>query len=134
MDLGLKGKRALVTGASKGIGLAVAQSLAAEGCHLELASRGKADLEQARDTLRKSAPDIDIGIHAADLSRVEDQERLAAACAGVDILVNNAGSNPGGDLDDTSDTIWRNAWDLKVFGYINLSRSICRAMKGGATA
>ena len=129
MDLGLKGKRALVTGASKGIGFAVAQSLAAEGCRLELASRGMADLEQARDSLRKSAPDIDIRVHAADLSKVEDQERLADTCAGVDILVNNAGSNPGGDLDDTSDAIWRNAWDLKVFGYINLSRAICRAMK-----
>jgi 3-oxoacyl-[acyl-carrier protein] reductase len=129
MDLGLKEKRALVTGASKGVGFAVAQSLAAEGCHLELASRGMADLERARDALRKSARRIDIGVHAVDLSRVEDQERLADACAGVDILVNNAGSNPGGDLDDTSDTIWRNAWDLKVFGYINLSRAICRAMK-----
>jgi NAD(P)-dependent dehydrogenase (short-subunit alcohol dehydrogenase family) len=79
--------------------------------------------------LRQAAPDIDVRIHGADLSRVEDQERLAQACAGIDILVNNAGSNPAGDLDDTSDKIWRNAWDLKVFGYINLTRSIFRAMK-----
>jgi NAD(P)-dependent dehydrogenase (short-subunit alcohol dehydrogenase family) len=47
----------------------------------------------------------------------------------VDILVNNAGSNPAGDLAATSDEIWRRAWDLKVFGYINLCRSICDAMK-----
>ena len=78
MDLGLKGKRALVTGASKGIGLAVAHSLAAEGCHLDIAGRGAAALEQARDALRKAAPDIDVRIHAVDLSKVEDQERLAA--------------------------------------------------------
>ena len=112
MDLKLKGKRALVTGASKGIGLAVAQSLAAEGCHLDIAGRGVPALERARDMLRQAAPDIDVRIHGADLSRVEDQERLAQACAGIDILVNNAGSNPAGDLDDTSDKIWRNAWDL----------------------
>ena len=129
MDFGLKGKRALVTGASKGIGLAVAHSLAAEGCHLDIAGRGVAALEQARDALRKAAPDLDVRIHAVDLSKVEDQERLAAGCAEVDILVNNAGSNPAGDLGATSDEIWRRAWDLKVFGYINLCRSICDAMR-----
>jgi NAD(P)-dependent dehydrogenase (short-subunit alcohol dehydrogenase family) len=129
MDLRLKGKRALVTGASKGIGLAVAHALAAEGCRLDIAGRGVPALERARDLLRQAAPGIDVRIHGADLSRVEDQERLAQACAEVDILVNNAGSNQAGDLDDTSDKIWRNAWDLKVFGYINLTRSIFHAMK-----
>src|SRR5260221_458286 len=92
-------------------------------------SWGVPALERARDMLRQAAPDIDVRIHGADLSRVEDQERLAQACAGIDILVNNAGSNPAGDLDDTSDKIWRNAWELKVFGYINLTRSIFHAMK-----
>jgi 3-oxoacyl-[acyl-carrier protein] reductase len=129
MDLGLKGKRALVTGASKGIGLAVARALAAEGCHLDIAGRGTAALEQARDALRQLAPDINVRVHGVDLSRVADQQRLAQACAGVDILVNNAGSNPAGALGDTSDEIWRASWDLKVFGYINLCRSLCLAMK-----
>ena len=129
MDLKLKGKRALVTGASKGIGLAVARALAAEGCHLDIAARGAAALEQAKDTLCRAAPDIDVRTHAVDLARLADQERLAQACAGIDILVNNAGSNPAGDLADTSDQVWRNAWDLKVFGYINLCRSIFDAMK-----
>jgi 3-oxoacyl-[acyl-carrier protein] reductase len=129
MDLNLKGKRALVTGASKGIGFAVAQTLAAEGCHLDIAGRGVPALEQARDMLRRSAPGIDVRIHGADLSRREDQERLAQSCAEVDILVNNAGSNPAGDLGDTTDDVWRNSWDLKVFGYINLCRSMLQAMK-----
>jgi NAD(P)-dependent dehydrogenase (short-subunit alcohol dehydrogenase family) len=129
MDLQLKGKRALVTGASKGIGFAVAQSLAAEGCHLDLAGRGVAALEEAREKLREAASGIDVRIHGADLSRAEDQQRLAEACAGVDILVNNAGSNPAGALDEISDEVWRTSWDLKVFGYINLTRAILREMK-----
>ena len=129
MDLQLAGKRALVTGASKGIGFAVARALAAEGCHLDLAARSTDGLAQARDALSRSAPGIDIHVHAADLARVADQERLAQACADVDILVNNAGSNPGGDLGDTSDAVWRASWDLKVFGYVNLCRAILGAMK-----
>ena len=129
MDLQLKGKRALVTGASKGIGLAVAHALATEGCHLALASRGLPALESARDTIRKSAPGVDVVIHTADLSRGEDQERLVQACADLDILVNNAGAAPAGDLIDTSEQTWRNAWELKVFGYINMTRAILRKMR-----
>jgi 3-oxoacyl-[acyl-carrier protein] reductase len=129
MDLGLAGKRALVTGASKGIGFAVARALAAEGCHLDLAARSLDVLEKARETLHQAAPSVDIRIHTVDLSRVPDQERLAQACEHVDILVNNAGANPGGDLNDTTDAVWRSAWDLKVFGTINLCRSIFGAMR-----
>lgn len=129
MDLGLNGKRALVTGASKGIGMAVARALAAEGCHLDIAGRGMDALKKAQDALRQAAPDIDVRIHSVDLSRIADQERLAQACLGADIVVNNAGSNPAGQLEDTSDLVWRESWDLKVFGYINLCRSFYRAMK-----
>jgi 3-oxoacyl-[acyl-carrier protein] reductase len=129
MDLGLSGKRAVVTGASKGIGLAVARALAAEGCHLDLAARDMSGLEQARAELHRASPGIEIGLHAADLSRIEDQERLAASCAAADILVNNAGSAAAGHLDETSDEGWRTAWDLKVFGYINLARAFYSAMK-----
>jgi 3-oxoacyl-[acyl-carrier protein] reductase len=128
MDLGLKGKRALVTGASKGIGLAVARVLAAEGCHLDIAGRSLEALETARDALRQSAPNVDVSIHSVDLSRLDGQDQLANACSEVDILVNNAGANPAGQLEDTSDAVWRKSWDLKVFGYINLCRSCYRVM------
>ena len=129
MDLGLKGKRALVTGASKGIGMAVARSLAAEGCHLDIAGRSVEALEAARAALRQSAPSIDVRIHSVDLSRLDGQDQLANVCSDVDILVNNAGANPAGPLEDTSDAVWRDSWDLKVFGYINLCRSFYRVMK-----
>jgi hypothetical protein len=129
MDLGLKGKRALVTGASKGIGLSVALALAEEGCHLDIAGRGMEALEKAQEEIRRSAPGIEVRIHSVDLSRLGDQECLAQACSEADILVNNAGSNPAGHLEDTSDPVWRESWDLKVFGYINLCRSFYRVMK-----
>jgi 3-oxoacyl-[acyl-carrier protein] reductase len=129
MDLGLAGKRALVTGASKGIGFAVARALAQEGCHLDLAAREMAGLEAAREQLRRASPAIEIGLHTADLSRTADQQRLADNCAAADILVNNAGSAPAGHLDETTEDVWRTAWDLKVFGYINLSRAFYVAMK-----
>jgi NAD(P)-dependent dehydrogenase (short-subunit alcohol dehydrogenase family) len=127
MDLGLRGKHALVTGASKGIGFAIAKALAEEGCHLHLASRGQDALQQAREALRSTG--VEITTHSVDLSKDTDQERLLQAASGVDILVNNAGSNPAGLLEDTTDPVWRNTWDLKVFGYINLCRSFYRVMK-----
>lgn len=129
MDLGLKGKRALVTGASKGIGFAVAQALAAEGCRLDLAARDPEALKQAQAALSRSAPDREVRLHSVDLSRLADQERLVQACAEADILVNNAGANPAGQLEDTDDPVWRQSWDLKVFGYINLCRSFYRRMQ-----
>jgi len=129
MDLGLKGKRALVTGASKGIGLAVAQSLVAEGCHVDIAARDTASLEAAAQSLRTSAPSIKVATHRADLSVVADQDRLAKDCSDFDILVNNAGAVAAGSLDETSDAGWRASWDLKVLGYINLSRAFYRVMK-----
>jgi NAD(P)-dependent dehydrogenase (short-subunit alcohol dehydrogenase family) len=129
MDLKLKGKRALVTGASKGIGLAVARSLALEGCRLDIASRSRPALEEAAANIRHAAAGADIRIHLADLSMTADQERLARACIDADILVNNAGSAAAGHLDETDEAMWRESWALKVFGYINLSRAFYRAMK-----
>lgn len=114
MELGLKGKRALVTGASKGIGKACADALAAEGCRVLVTSRSIAPSADAK---------------ALDLSQRGAAEELAAWAGDLDILVNNAGAIPGGDLARVDEETWRRAWDLKVFGYINLTRAVYAAMK-----
>ena len=70
-----------------------------------------------------------VTLHAADLRDGAALKKLAADCADVDILVNNAGDIPGGTLDSLDDAKWRHAWELKVFGYINLTRALFAAMK-----
>lgn len=128
MDLHLAGKTALVTGASKGIGLACAKALAAEGCHLHLASRTEADLRQAADEIRASHQ-VNVTVHPVDIAVQGNSERLAAACGDIDILVNNAGAIPPGTIMDVDENRWREAWDLKVFGYINLTRALYPVLK-----
>ena len=124
MDLGLKGKAVLVTGGSKGIGFACAQSFAAEGCRVHIASRSRERLEAAAKSLGKEAQ-----IHVADLRDGAALRALAAACAHVDILVNNAGDIPGGAIETIDEAKWRHAWELKVFGYVNLTRELFARMK-----
>jgi NAD(P)-dependent dehydrogenase (short-subunit alcohol dehydrogenase family) len=128
MELGLRGRVALVTGGSKGIGLAIAQRLAAEGCALHLASRTAADLEAARAEI-SSQHGVPVTVHVADLAQRGCAEALGAQCGELDILVNNAGATPRGALDEVDEERWRSAFDLKVFGYINLSRVFYARMK-----
>jgi NAD(P)-dependent dehydrogenase (short-subunit alcohol dehydrogenase family) len=127
MDLGLSGRTALVTGASRGIGFGVAQLLAAEGCHLHLVARGADDLEKAREKITH-VHEVDVTIHKVDLSSGESVRALAAACSDVDILVNNSAAIPRGRLATMDEETWRSAWDLKVFGFVNLTRDIYPAM------
>jgi 3-oxoacyl-[acyl-carrier protein] reductase len=121
MDLELQGKCALVTGASRGIGLAIAQRLQQEGCDLQLVSFDEGRLRAAADGLRATGNGT-IECQAADLRRPEEVERFSSALERVDILVNNAGDTPLGSLADMDDAAWRSAWDAKVFGYINFTR------------
>ena len=121
MDLNLKGRSALVTGASRGIGLAIAKALAAEGVALTLV---------ARDPDRLSTVCKELGAKplAFDLSIAENIGKVVDACGDVDILVNNAGGIPRGTLEEIDGPTWRKAWDLKVFGYIDLTRAYLTRM------
>lgn len=124
VDLQLEGKSVLVTGGSKGIGLACTRTFVQEGCRVHLASRDRERLEQASAELGAAAT-----IHPADLRDANALQALAQACGEVDILVNNAGDIPGGTLESVDDAKWRHAWELKVFGYINLTRVLFGRMK-----
>jgi len=128
MDLHLGGKTAIVTGASKGIGRAVARLLAEEGCHLHIASRTEADLAALAEEIR-GKHQVNVTIHPMDLGLSGQPEALAEAAGDVDILVNNAGAIPGGSLDKVDEETWRHAWNLKVFGYVNLTRAVYARMK-----
>ena len=128
MDLKLNDKYALVTGGSKGIGLAIARSLAGEGCHIHLAARNGDALEGAAESIRNNHG-VEANIHLSDLSKSNDQTTLARDCRNVDILINNAGSIPRGGLEQINDTQLREAWELKLYGYINLTRDIYAEMK-----
>jgi NAD(P)-dependent dehydrogenase (short-subunit alcohol dehydrogenase family) len=127
MDLNLKGRSALITGASRGIGYAIATTLAQEGCSLRLAARDPERLKQSAEELRKQFG-VEVSAHPYDLSKPENVLALAEECGDVDILVNNAGGIPRGSLLEIDGPTWRRAWDLKVFGFIDLTRAVLPRM------
>jgi len=122
MDLNLRGRTALITGASKGIGLSIGEVLAEEGCNVILVSRTQADLDAARTKILSRA-NVGVTVHALDLSNSASIDKLAEMHGDVDMLINNAGAIPAGRLSDITEARWRAAWDLKVFGYINMCRA-----------
>lgn len=128
MDLNLRNKTVLITGGSKGIGLACAKEFAAEGCNLHLVSRTKQDLENAKKEI-EAEHGVRITIHVFDLSDSKNVDQLVKNCPKIDILVNNAGAIPAGDIQAVEEDRWRAAWDLKVFGYINMTRRYYPLMK-----
>ena len=132
MDLELRDKVGLVTGASKGIGKAVALGLAAEGARVVVVARDGGLLDkvaaECRDRSRADAVPI-----AADLSKLDEVERVVATahrdCGRVDILVNNAGAIRGGAFVDIPDAQWINDWNLKLLGYIRMARAVFPIMQ-----
>jgi len=128
VDLNLSGKTALITGASKGIGEHLAETFAAEGVHLHLTARSMDRLEALKDRLAK-INDVSVTLHPLDLTADGAVEKLSATIKHIDILVNNAGAIPSGDLWDVNKENWRNGWDLKVYGYIDMCREFYTKMK-----
>jgi 3-oxoacyl-[acyl-carrier protein] reductase len=128
MDLGLGGKRALVTGASKGIGLAVARALAGEGARTAVASRNAEALEEARALLGPEALAV-----PADLTDAESIRALlldaVKGLGGLDILVSNTGGPPRADFEALDDEAWGAAVDLTLMSAIRLAREALPALK-----
>ena len=127
MELNLEGRTALITGGSRGIGYGVADSLGAEGCNLHLASRSLPSLEEAKKKL-VAKHGVKVTVHALDLGKSENVMQLVKAVGPVDFLINNAGAIPHGSITALDEKAWREAWDLKVWGFINLTREVYRDM------
>lgn len=132
MELGLKGKVALVTGASKGIGLAAAKALFAEGCHVGVCARTPETLAEAKAAI-EAAGSGRVFAYTGDMGNVEDIYRFvngtASELGGIDILVNSAGSASPGGIQTLTDEQWQQAINLKVMGYIRAMRAVIPQMK-----
>lgn len=126
MDLGLKGKRALVTGASRGIGLATARRFAMEGASVAIVGRREDALAEASADILAAAPGARVVTISADVSTSDGAAKAVsqaiAGLGGLDILVNNAGSSAGGPFLAHSDEAWQRDLELKLFGAIRITR------------
>ena len=127
MDLRLTGKVAIITGGSRGLGLASARALVAEGCHVVICARGAERLRQAADELRRLAQeDAQVLPVVADVSTPAGIKTLIDTTTdsldGIDILVNNVGLGKGAGLSDTVDAVWQEAFDHTLFPTIRASR------------
>lgn len=132
MDLGLRDKIALITGASKGIGLAIAAGLAAEGVHLVTCARdGRLLAEKTRELKAKFG--VETLAVQADISQAEEIDRLISAAekrfSGVDILINNAGIGSNETIMTAPDEKWQYYWDLHVMAAVRLARGIVPMMR-----
>ncbi len=128
MDLGLRGKSVLITGGSKGIGASCGHAFAAEGANIILVSRSADALKATGDDIR-SRHQVSVETYAADLAQGPAREATMAKFPDIDILVNNAGAIPGGSIMDLSMERWIESWQLKVFGYIHMTKLALTAMK-----
>jgi 3-oxoacyl-[acyl-carrier protein] reductase len=124
MDLGLTGKRALVTAGSKGIGRAIALGLAREGAKVSICARGQSDLDHTRAELRELQPEA-MAV-AADVSKMADVSRVVEqtvdAFGGLDILIVNAGGPPAQRFEDSDDGAWQAAFELTLLSAVRLIR------------
>ena len=133
MDLGLRDKVAVITGGSVGIGLAIAEGLAAEGVHLVLAARG-GDRLAAEATRIAGAYGVRAVPQSCDVATAEGTAQLAAtaetAFGGADILINNAGTGSNETIMEAADEKWQAYWDLHVMAAVRLARGLVPGMRG----
>ena len=127
MDLGLKGKWALVCAASKGLGKGCAVALVKEGCHVVITARGAEALEATAAELRGLGGG-DVRTVAGDITTAEGRQAALAACPQVDILINNAGGPPPGDFRSWNRDAWIKALDANMLTPIELIRATVDAM------
>ena len=131
MDLGLKGKVALITGASQGIGKAIALTLAEEGCHLAICARRKEALDSSAKEIR--AKGVEILAIQSDVTKLEDNKNFVSQAAKkfgrIDILVNNAGYGNASDPMELPEEVFRHHMDLMLFGPIQLCREVIPYMR-----
>lgn len=128
MDLGLKGRWALVCAASKGLGRGCAEALAGEGANVVITARGEADLLATAAALRAAHPDVEVRSVVGDITTPAGRAAALAACPQVDILVNNAGGPPPGDFRDWDRDAWIAALDANMLTPIELIKATVDAM------
>ncbi len=132
MDLGLKGKVALVTAASKGLGKASAMGLAAEGARVAICARTQADVTAAADEIRAKTGGEVLAI-PCDVTRPADVEALmkqvSGRFGGIDVLIANAGGPPRGNFEEFEDEQWRLAFELSLLSVVRLIRAVLPSMK-----
>ena len=129
MDLQLAGKLALVTGSSKGIGHAIAATLAREGARVIVNGRTQASVDAARKDILAKVPEAQLEAFAGDLASAVDAERLVQAFPAVDILVNNLGIFEPKPFEDIPDADWQRFFDVNVLSGVRLSRAYLPGMK-----
>jgi len=129
MDLGLKGKQALVTSSTAGIGLATARALAAEGACVTVNGRTQARVDVAVNALKRDLPDATVAGIAADLSSGEGCRTLVAQLPEVDVLVNNLGIFEPKSFEEISDDDWMRFFETNVLSGVRLSRHYVRGMR-----
>jgi 3-oxoacyl-[acyl-carrier protein] reductase len=131
MDLGLKGKVALITGASQGIGKAIALTLAEEGCNLAICARHKEALDSSAKEIR--AKGVEVIAVQSDVTKPEDNKNFVSQAAKkfgrIDILVNNAGHGNASDPMELPEEVFRHHMDLMLFGPIQLCRQVIPYMR-----
>ncbi|MFG6466157.1 SDR family oxidoreductase [Roseateles sp. BYS87W] len=128
MDLGLKGRWALVCAASKGLGRGCAEALVGEGANVVITARGEADLQATAEALRRLNPAVEVRTVAGDIATPEGRAAALAACPQVDILINNAGGPPPGDFRDWGREQWLAALDANMLAPIELIKATVDGM------